>query len=98
MRCRPLRGPSIRVRSPGSVPVVRDDVPPPDPSETFDVAGADPDPFDRFERWWAHTRIAVPGGDADAMVVATASAGGEPAARFVLLRGFDRRGCVVLSE
>jgi pyridoxine/pyridoxamine 5'-phosphate oxidase len=57
---------------------VRNDVTAPDPSETFDVAGADPDPFDRFERWWAHARLAVPDGDADAMVVATASAGGKP--------------------
>jgi pyridoxamine 5'-phosphate oxidase len=80
------------------VPVVRDDVPAPDPSETFDVAGADPDPFDRFERWWAHARIAVPGSDADAMVVATASAGGEPSSRFVILRGFDRRGFVFFSN
>jgi len=42
-----LRGPSIRIRSPGRVRVVRDDFPAPDPSETFDVTGADPDPFDR---------------------------------------------------
>jgi pyridoxamine 5'-phosphate oxidase len=73
---------------------VRNGVTAPDPSETFDVAGADPDPFDRFERWWAHARLAVPAGDADAMVVATASAGGEPSSRFVILRGFDRRGFV----
>jgi len=78
--------------------VVPDDVPAPDPSETFDVAGADPDPFDRFERWWAHARIAVPDGDAYAMVVATASAGGEPSSRFVILRGFDRRGFVFFSN
>jgi pyridoxamine 5'-phosphate oxidase len=86
------------MRSPGSVRVVRDDVPAPDPSETFDVAGADPDPFARFERWWADGRVAVPGGDADSMVVATASAGGEPSSRYVILRGFDRRGFVFFSN
>lgn len=75
-----------------------DDLPAPDPSESFDAARADPDPFDRFERWWAHARIAVPGDDADAMVVATATAGGEPSARFVILRGFDRRGLVFFTN
>ena len=75
-----------------------DEVPAPDPSETFDTARADPDPFHRFECWWAHARIAVPDGDADAMVVATASAGGEPSSRFVILRGFDRRGFVFFSN
>src|SRR5262249_56760825 len=90
--------PSIRSRSPGSVQVVRDDVPAPDPSETFDVAGADPDPFARFQRWWTDGRVAVPDGDADSMVVATASAGGEPSSRFVILRGFDRRGFVFFSN
>jgi pyridoxamine 5'-phosphate oxidase len=77
---------------------VGDDVPAPEPSETFDVVGADPDPFARFERWWAAARIAVPDGDADAMVVATASAGGEPSGRFVILRGFDRRGFVFFTN
>src|SRR5262245_43696194 len=91
-------GPSIRFRSPGSLRVVGDDVPAPEPSETFDVAGADPDPFARFERWWADARIAVPDGDADAMVVATASAAGEPSSRFVILRGFDRRGFVFFTN
>lgn len=74
-----------------------DDLPAPDPSECFDAARAEADPFDRFERWWAHARIAVPG-DADAMVVATASAAGEPSARFVILRGFDRRGFVFFTN
>lgn len=75
-----------------------DEVPAPDPPETFDAARADPDPFDRFERWWVHARVAVPDGDADSMVVATASAAGEPSSRFVILRGFDRRGLVFFSN
>jgi pyridoxamine 5'-phosphate oxidase len=78
--------------------IVRDELLALDPSETFDTAGADPDPFDRFERWWAHARTALPGDDADAMVVATASAGGEPSSRFVILRGFDRRGFVFFTN
>lgn len=40
----------------------------------------------------------MPGDDADAMVVATATAGGEPSARFVILRGFDRRGLVFFTN
>jgi len=40
----------------------------------------------------------VPDGDADAMVVATESAGGEPSSRFVILRGFDRRGFVFFTN
>src|SRR5262249_54653260 len=42
--------------------------------------------------------LAVPDGDADAMVVASASAGGEPSSRFVILRGFDRRGFVFFTN
>jgi len=78
--------------------VVGNDVPAAEPSEAFDVTGADPDPFARFERWWAEARIAVPDGDADSMVVATATAAGEPSSRFVILRGFDRRGFVFFTN
>jgi pyridoxamine 5'-phosphate oxidase len=69
-----------------------------DPSSRFDPSSADPDPFERFRRWWSEARDAVPGDDADAMVVATASLGGEPSARFVILRGFDARGFVFFSN
>jgi pyridoxamine 5'-phosphate oxidase len=77
---------------------VSDNLPAPDPSESFDTGRADPDPYDRFERWWAHARIAVAGDDADVMVVATATAGAEPSARCVILRGFDRRGFVFFTN
>src|SRR5262245_13668459 len=87
-------GPDHRV----ACSVVSDDLPAPDPSESFDAKGADPDPYDRFDRWWAHARIAVAGDEADAMVVATATARGEPSARFVILRGFDRRGFVFFTN
>jgi pyridoxamine 5'-phosphate oxidase len=69
-----------------------------DAPEQFDPEAADPDPVARFARWWSEARAAVPGDDADAMVVATASADGEPAARFVILRGFDERGFVFFSN
>ncbi len=38
------------------------------------------------------------GDDADVMVVATATAGAEPSARCVILRGFDRRGFVFFTN
>ena len=69
-----------------------------DPPETFDPATADPDPLGRFERWWAEAKAVVPGDDVSAMVVATARAVGEPSARFVILRGFDRRGFVFFTN
>jgi pyridoxamine 5'-phosphate oxidase len=51
----------------------------------------DPDPFVQFGRWYDEARAAA-GDDADAMVVATATADGAPSARMVLLRGVDHRG------
>ena len=51
----------------------------------------DQDPFVQFQRWYddAVARHVV---DPDAMIVATATTGGLPSARAVLLRGFDARG------
>jgi hypothetical protein len=66
-----------------------------DASSQFDPETADPDPVARFARWWQEAKAVVPGDDADAMVVATASPSGEPSARYVILRGFDERGFVV---
>jgi pyridoxamine 5'-phosphate oxidase len=54
-------------------------------------ADADPDPFVQFARWYDEAR-AVEGDNADAMVVATATAEGAPSARVVLLRGHDAEG------
>lgn len=48
-------------------------------------------PFDQFQRWWDDaiaSRIEEP----NAMTLATASADGVPAARIVLLKGFDVKG------
>ncbi len=51
----------------------------------------DPDPIVQFRRWYAEA-VGAAGGDADHLVVATASPDGLPSARVVLLRGFDERG------
>ncbi len=51
-----------------------------------------PDPFDLFEGWLAEARATEPPDRAEAMALATATAGGVPSARMVMLRGFDRRG------
>jgi pyridoxamine 5'-phosphate oxidase len=71
---------------------------PSDASERFDAASADPDPFLRFERWRAEAKTLGANDDVDAMVVATATRDGEPTARFVILRGFDRRGFVFFTN
>lgn len=53
---------------------------------------ADPDPLRQFERWYeeadAHVRVR------QAMALATASAGGAPSVRMVLLTRFDEEGFV----
>ncbi|MBA3450848.1 MAG: pyridoxamine 5'-phosphate oxidase [Chloroflexia bacterium] len=57
----------------------------------------DADPMRQFADWFAGAREAgVP--EPNAMVLATASAAGEPAARIVLLKGFDARGFVFYSN
>jgi pyridoxamine 5'-phosphate oxidase len=59
---------------------------------TFE-ADLDPDPFVQFERWFADAQArGLP--QAEAMVLATASAGGQPSARMVLLKGWGREGFV----
>jgi pyridoxamine 5'-phosphate oxidase len=54
-------------------------------------ADADPDPFVQFERWFEE---ALTGGlqEPNAMTLATVDDRGRPAARMVLLKGFDTRG------
>ena len=51
----------------------------------------DPEPLRQFERWFAEARdagVAAP----EAMALATATAGGLPSVRMVLLKGVDERG------
>src|ERR1700712_4581849 len=57
----------------------------------------DKNPFAQFEKWWneaTHAGI----DEVNAMTLATASATGLPAARIVLLKGFDEKGFVFFSN
>jgi pyridoxamine 5'-phosphate oxidase len=63
----------------------------------LDVGDVDADPFVQVERWledWA----AVAPNEPSAVIFATAGDDGQPSARTVLLRGFDRRGCTVFTS
>jgi pyridoxamine 5'-phosphate oxidase len=55
------------------------------------------DPLARFREWLEEARAAL-GYNADAMAVATATAGGEPSVRMVLLKGVDERGLVFFTN
>ncbi|NNM56869.1 pyridoxamine 5'-phosphate oxidase [Acidocella sp.] len=55
------------------------------------------DPFTKFGTWLAEAEASEPN-DPNAMVVATASATGRPAARVLLLKGWDRAGFVFYSN
>jgi pyridoxamine 5'-phosphate oxidase len=55
------------------------------------------DPLARFEEWLKEARAEL-GYDADAMAVATSTAGGEPSVRMVLLKGVDERGLVFFTN
>jgi len=52
----------------------------------------DPDPLRQFERWFEDARAVVRA--PEAMALATASAGGAPSVRMVLLKRFDETGLV----
>jgi pyridoxamine 5'-phosphate oxidase len=65
--------------------------------ETLDEGDVAHDPIEQFGRWFdeaQHSELADP----NAMVLATASRVGRPAARTVLLKGFDRRGFVFFTN
>lgn len=57
----------------------------------------DPDPIRQFSIWFEQART-VTGQEPNAMTVATAGADGVPAARMVLLKGFDERGFVFYTN
>ncbi len=63
----------------------------------LDVTDFAAEPFTQFTRWFAD---AVRAGLAEpnAMVLATASADGQPSARTVLLKGYDERGFVFFTN
>jgi pyridoxamine 5'-phosphate oxidase len=57
----------------------------------FDLADLAPTWLEQFQRW-LDDAVAATAPEPNAMVVATADAGGAPSARTVLLRGVDERG------
>ncbi len=70
---------------------------PADTTEPLDTASAPDDPFELFARWY---RLAL---DSDlveptAMALATADRDGRPAARMVLLKGYDDAGFVFYTN
>ena len=64
---------------------------------SLDASGLDPDPIAQFAGWLDEAiRAEVP--EPTAMTLATADAGGRPAARIVLLKGVDARGFVFYTH
>jgi pyridoxamine 5'-phosphate oxidase len=57
----------------------------------------DPDPIRQFAVWFEQART-VAGHEPNAMTVSTADAEGVPAARILLLKGFDERGFVFYTN
>ena len=57
----------------------------------------DPDPVEQFRRWFDEA-LAANLHEPNAMTVATATPGGRPSARVVLLKGFDERGFVFYTN
>ncbi len=66
-------------------------------AEKLDAGDVDPNPFQQFRRWFEeamNARLPEP----NAMTLATVSADGRPAARIVLLKGFDQEGFVFYTN
>ncbi|MBD5656733.1 MAG: pyridoxamine 5'-phosphate oxidase, partial [Candidatus Eremiobacteraeota bacterium] len=64
----------------------------------LDERDALPDPFAQFERWFHEAERTEGVIEPYAVTVATVSPGGQPAARIVLLRGYDARGFVFFTN
>jgi len=58
---------------------------------------SDPDPIEQF-RGWFEEALAAELHEPNAMTLATATPGGSPSARMVLLKGFDERGFVFYTN
>jgi len=65
--------------------------------ETLDEADVASDPFDQFARWFDEA-LKAELIEPNAMVLATAGMNQRPAARTVLLKGYDRRGFVFFTN
>ena len=66
------------------------------PGEPLSEANSDPDPMRQFSLWFAQVREVEP--DPTAMALATATPGGRPSVRTVLLKGVDERGFVFYTN
>jgi pyridoxamine 5'-phosphate oxidase len=63
----------------------------------LDITDLNPDPFAQFHKWFqAVNEAGIP--EANAMIVATATADGVPAARTILLKGLDETGFVFFTN
>jgi pyridoxamine 5'-phosphate oxidase len=63
----------------------------------LDVTDVSPDPLVQLDRW-LHEALKADVPEPTAMTVATVSAGGQPSARIVLLKGADARGLVFYTN
>ena len=63
----------------------------------LDLDALNPDPIEQFRAWFHDAREAGEP-EPEAMALATASSGGYPAVRFVLLKAVDRRGFVFYTN
>ena len=59
---------------------------------SLDEADLHPNPLEQFRVWLEEARTAPDLPEANAMILATVSASGQPSARAVLLKGLDERG------
>ena len=66
-------------------------------AKRLEKATAKRNPLEQFEIWMAEA-IAAEVDEPNAMVLSTATKGGKPSARVVLLRGFDRKGFVFYTN
>jgi pyridoxamine 5'-phosphate oxidase len=64
----------------------------------LDEADLAPDPFQQFSRWFQEALDCPVIAEANAMVLSTVSAEGQPHARFVLLKGLDAEGLVFFTS
>lgn len=65
--------------------------------KTLNETDADASPFTQFENWWQEAQASSID-EVNAMTLATASLDGVPAARIVLLKGYDEKGFVFFTN
>lgn len=65
--------------------------------QTLDESGVAPNPIDQFAVWWKEA-VSSDIDEVNAMTLATVGADGMPAARIVLLKGYDANGFVFFTN